>query len=72
VAITVEALVNGQSQLQYLNPLVFYSSAAVLLVLTCCATAQLAGIRAMQAITRHWRSRLKHHQMLLRSTQALA
>lgn len=33
VAITVEALVNGQSQLQYLNPLVFYSSAAVLLVL---------------------------------------
>ena len=33
VAITVEALVNGQSQLQYLNPLVFYSSAAALLVL---------------------------------------
>ena len=33
VAITVEALVNGQSQLQYLNHLVFYSSAAVFLVL---------------------------------------
>jgi signal transduction histidine kinase len=33
VAITVEALVNGQSQLQYLNHLVFYFSAAVLLVL---------------------------------------
>lgn len=33
VAITVEALVNGQSQLQYLNPLVFYFSAALLLVL---------------------------------------
>ena len=33
VAVSVEALVNGQSQLQYLNHLVFYSSAAVLLVL---------------------------------------
>ena len=33
VAITVEALVNGQSQLQYLNPLVFYTSVAILLVL---------------------------------------
>jgi signal transduction histidine kinase len=33
VAITVEALVNGQSQLQYLNPLVFYTSVVVLLVL---------------------------------------
>ncbi len=33
VAITVEALVNGQSQLQYLNPLVFYTSVAILLAL---------------------------------------
>jgi signal transduction histidine kinase len=33
VAITVEALVNGQSQLKYLNPSVFFASAAVTLVL---------------------------------------
>ena len=33
VAITAEALVNGQSQLQHLNPVVFYISAAVLIAL---------------------------------------